>query len=152
MQWQHDGSPLFHGTYEFFPNGYPLKGNREGYEEDWLAHKEAVFACDNLDDIDTCGGATECVSLIKPIGKVSRHDLQWTGKISVLLDEGAAIDSPVVRDLCLKYWGGEATDDPLWEYLCQAAKVITSSTYEDADVLLEYLEDEGPEEDWDPSP
>lgn len=150
--------PLFHGTYEFFPIGVRLKGRGDAYDEDWsvlghyeavhhhkpeefTAHRDAVFLCE-LDDIDACGGATENVSLMRPIGPVTRHDLNWSGKIDLLLNAGHQVESEVVRDLCLNYWHGVPTEDPLWEYIAQEAEVLASATFEDADVLYDFLDEE----------
>lgn len=150
---------MFHGSYENFPVNLRLRGRGTPYHEDWsclshyealhlhkpvwaLSHKDAVFMCNNIDDIDLCGGATDIVVLLEPLGEVTHHDLNWSGKISLLLDSGADVHSSEVKELVMNYWCGIPTEDPLWEFLTDEAKVIACAPYEDADVLMDFMDEE----------
>ncbi|MFG6084063.1 hypothetical protein ACEUZ9_000305 [Paracoccus litorisediminis] len=152
--------PFYHGSYEYFPIGSRLSGRGAEYHEEWsllghyealhhhkpedcLAHRDAVFMCSEIWDIHRCGGATETVALLKPEGPVTRHDLEWSNAIIMLLNEGRGLDDPDVRDACLAYWTGEATGDPLWEFLTPAARVLAVADWDDPDaeeILGEFWE------------
>jgi len=160
---QYDG-PFFHGSYTNFPMGFRLLGGGDEYEEEWsllgyfeaihrhapegaIRHRDAVFMCERIEDIDSCGGATDVVSIIRPLAPVSRHDMNWTKRISALLDNGADLDDPEVVDACRKYWDGtpNPSGEPLWEYLTRDAAILACCDYDDPEVeqiLLEFWADE----------
>lgn len=141
---------LFHGSYENENTpevGDTLSGREEEYEKDWqamgyvykrleelrpedcIAHKNAVFMCDNAQDIDNCGGATDLVMIVIPYGDVFRHDLSWLTLAEMALEENdhEAIDS------CIKnYWAGERNDG-VFEYLARGALIVKSLDFNDSE-------------------
>lgn len=138
---------LLHGSYRDFPAGFRFHGGREGYEEEWsfglpyyaaleanrpedmIAHKDAVFACEKLSDIDRAGGASSgwCLLLEADDDLVTRHDQKWAWEITSLLAHGASEDDELVIRMANHYWSGEASDDPVWEYLAPEMRVIDSA-------------------------
>lgn len=152
--------PFYHGSYEDFAIGMRLSGRGQDYHDEWmllsyyealhmhrpadcLAHSQAVFFCDNIQDIDNCGGATEMVVLVRPVGAVSRHDMNWGARIDHLLGERKPIDHPEVRAACLSYWRGEATASPVWEYIAPEAVVLATAEWADPEaeaILAEFYQ------------
>lgn len=147
--------PFYHGTYGYHPYKTVFEGRGEEYHAEWVAldhyeaihhhapagalhHRDAVFMCDKINDIDACGGATEVVALLRPLGPVNRHDMQWTGHISLLLDRGLKIDDPEVAEACRRYWDGtpKTEGEALWEYITPKAEVLACCDYEDPDVEM----------------
>jgi hypothetical protein len=101
------------------------------------ARRNSVFACDNIDDIDLAGGATDYVlTLQAPDGKIQRHDINHLSAIQCLesdLDGEPTInDLRAIEALAQKYWSGEPSTDPVWEYLLPEVTVIAVQNYEDA--------------------
>lgn len=90
-----------------------------------LAHREAVFLCDNQQDTDNCGGQTEWLFGVVVEGDAERHDLAWASEIECLLSNGWPSDSPEVKNLARRYWTGDASEDPVWEYLVPSAVVAS---------------------------
>ncbi len=85
--------------------GTILTPRNQEYEKDWEntdfysvlehyrpmnkpAHKNSVFMVTDPDDVDLAGGGTEWLMTVKPLGPVSRHDLNWSSEISMLLSDG----------------------------------------------------------------
>ena len=148
------GKPFYHGTYGYHQAGTVWSGRGASYHDEWsllshyealhanapegaIAHRDAVFMCDNVNDIDTCGGATEVVALMRPLGPVTRHDICWTGHISLLLDEGRGIDDPEVVAACHGYWAGAPMGPtPIWEYITTRAEVLACCDYDDPDAEM----------------
>lgn len=146
--------PFYHGSYRDFPMGYTLRGRGQAYHDEWcvlpcyeamhlhrpegiLAHQDAVFMCDNPDDVEICGGATERLILLEPIGNVSRHDMNWGNHIALMLEDGRPLTDADVTAACLAYWQGEPFEagDPAWEYLAAEAKVIACCDYNDPEAV-----------------
>lgn len=136
-----EDTPLYyHGSYEYMPKGTILRGRDDAYESDWsktsfyavlerhrppemLSHREAVFMCDNSDDLDSAGGGTEWVFTLRAGARVERHDLNWGSAISCAIDEDA--DEETLRGLADSYWKGRPSADPLWEYLTPEAEIVS---------------------------
>lgn len=147
--------PLFHATDENLAVGRVLRGRGAAYTADWsgmshyaalhahkpegvLAHHEAVFLC-GLDDTDVCAGGAY-VALMRPLGAVSRHDMNWSGIITEAIEAGADPDGPEIAEMCRAYWAGEPSEtEGLWEYLAEAAEVIAIVPDEDAETLLAFV-------------
>jgi hypothetical protein len=129
----------FHGSDRLLSIGTILRP-QPGYVERWghtpfyqvletyrpprmLAHHEAVFMCDNEDDIDCAGGATDYIYVVKPMGKVTRHDLNWSSQIDCDFSDGAGKNE--LGLLALHYWGGQPHEnESVWEYLTPSAIIV----------------------------
>ena len=141
----------FHGSYHFLPNGTvlsPEKGNFMGtFNQDemdshfkleqfrpsnFISRNNCVFMTDNPEDIDLAGGASEHIYIVKPLGKVERHDLNWMSEIDLIFSEAwdkgeqeseGTIEK--VKNAALNYWNGTPHyNESVWEYLTTSAKVI----------------------------
>jgi len=136
----------YHGSYNELPVGTILTP-RDDYENDWqdtnfyaaiemyrptdkLAHKQSVFMCDNPDDVDLAGAATDWLFTVVPIGEVQRHDMNWLSEISSLVDLGFPLDSDEIKDAAEAYWSGEESpNEVVWEYLTPSAKIVKVEKY-----------------------
>ena len=132
---------------DYLPVGTVLKPRGTDYEASWghtdfyaalehyrpshmLGHKNAVFMVADPDDVDLAGGGTEWLMTVKPLGPVSKHDLNWSSEISMLRDDGYDIDSPEVKKAALNYWSGVPhPNESVWEYLTPAAEIIAVEEY-----------------------
>ena len=113
--------------------------------KDALAHDQAVFMVDNLNDIDNAGASTDYIYAVQPMGKVSQHDLNHHSMIESAFDsrefrdvnpsflEQTLAQNPgakqILQNLALSYWMGDENEwgeDPVWEYLAPKAKIIKS--------------------------
>lgn len=139
------GRKFYHGSFDELPVGTILKP-QEGYEDRWsgvdfyaplekyrpqgmLAHKDAVFMCDNPDDIDNAGGGAEWLFTVEPLGEVQRHDLNWGSEISLLMEDPKA-NHVAIKKAAENYWNGVPhTDENVWEYLTPAARIIAVEEY-----------------------
>lgn len=142
---------LFHGSAIALPVGLVLTGRGAQYEAAWsvtdfyaalerhrppqcLAHREAVFMVADPDEIDLAGGATEFVFELEA-DAVSRHDVNWSSEISLLIDDGHAIDSPAIEQAARAYWAGTPHDnESVWEYLSKAARIVRCEPYDTFEV------------------
>lgn len=131
----------YHGSFEKLPIGTILTP-RLDYEKNWehtdfyrplemyrpanqLAHSQSVFMCDNPDDIDLAGGATNWIFTVIPLGVIQKHDLNWSSEISMLISNGYKINSPEIIQAAGNYWQGiPHHDENVWEYLTTRAKII----------------------------
>lgn len=94
------------------------------------AHKDSVFMVSNEDDIDLAGGGTEFMFTVEPIGKISKHDMNWSSEISSLISYGYDIKSDEVKKAALNYWNGVPHhDENVWEYLVPKAKIVKVEEY-----------------------
>jgi hypothetical protein len=147
MKAQEFSSKLYyHGSYDQLPVGTVLSP-RDDYENDWqhtdfylplekyrprnmLSHKQSVFMCDNPDDVDLAGGATEWLFTVKPLGPVQKHDINWGSEISMLISDGHSIDDPAVVDAAKNYWAGVPhANESVWEYLTPSAEIVKIEQY-----------------------
>jgi hypothetical protein len=137
----------YHGSNNSLPVGTILTPRGDSYHEDYknsdfymaleyyrpndkLAHKNAVFMVANEDDIDLAGGGTEYMFTVEPIGKISKHDMNWSSEISSLMSDGYDIESDEVKNAVTKYWNGVPHhDENVWEYLAPKAKIIKVEDY-----------------------
>ena len=138
----------FHGSYIPLEVGLIMKGRGEEYEKDWcetdfylilekyrpkeyLPHKQAVFMTNCVDDIDNAGGATEWVFEVKPVGQVSRHDLNWSSEISCLIGDGHPDDYPPIIQAANNYLSGKPrSNESLWEYLVKEVIIIRCEPFD----------------------
>ena len=96
--------------------------------EHMLAHHEAVFMCQNMEDLDNCMEGLFLFEVM-PASRIERHDMQWSTEVSVLVDNSAHEDA--LREAAEKYWQGVASHDPLWEYLTPHATIVSVHDYMD---------------------
>jgi hypothetical protein len=66
---------------------------------------------------------------VEPIGRVDKRDLAWIGVIQRRHHKNELLrknEYPTLSDteIANKYWSGEASDNPLWEWVAKQAKVI----------------------------
>lgn len=117
--------------------GYDLRWGRCGFYRvlealrpaGKLGHKEAVFLCDSLDALNYAGGFTDYLFEVKPEQAPVRHDMHWSTQITCLIDEFGltlekALAHPEIIACAHRYWQGEESNRPLWEYLTTSAVVI----------------------------
>jgi hypothetical protein len=140
---------FFHGSMSYLEKGTVLVPQKN-YESRWghtdfynllekyrplncLAHKHAVFMCDNDEDVDMAGGGTIWLFKVKPIGPVSKHDLNWSSEISMLASEGYIKNrESKIRKCAKNYWAGVPHEnETVWEYLCQKAEIIHVEAFDD---------------------
>lgn len=136
----------YHGSYDYLPVGTILTA-QPGYERRWghtdfygilemyrpkdkMPHSKSVFMCDNPDDVDLAGGATEWLFTVVPLGPVQRHDMNYSSEISSLISLGHDFDSDEVMYAAEMYWSGEPSpNETLWEYLTPKAKIVKVEEY-----------------------
>jgi hypothetical protein len=126
---------FYHGSYETLPIGTILKpqGNiktipnfeiLEKYRpKEMLSLKDSVFLVANDEDIDACGGGTDYVFTVTPIGKIEKHNLAWSTEISKLEKNDPKYKEKEQR-MAENYWNGIGHPNGVWEYLTPAAKII----------------------------
>ena len=130
----------YHGSFTKLKNGTILRPN-PNYEQDWshtdfysvlefyrpknmISHKNAVFMCGDIDDVDLAGGATAFIYEVEPLGIVEKHDLNWSSEISMLAEEPRK-NSEELKIAAMHYWNGDPhTDEQVWEYLTTNARII----------------------------
>jgi hypothetical protein len=76
---------------------------------------------------------THHVFQVEPIGDVQVHDVSWIRELQRSLDKNNLTFPPIewmdwnentLRYLCRHYWYGEASHQPVWEYLVPEARVV----------------------------
>jgi hypothetical protein len=147
--------PLFlHGSYTPHEAGFQLKPRGEDYARDWegsdfyaaleyhrpeglRSHRQSVFLCTSVEDVELAGGATDFLLLVEPEepNMITRHDVNWSTEISMLIGDGFHLDSPEVKEAALNYWSGEPHENEcVWEYLCSGALVMECFSSEDLQI------------------
>jgi len=136
----------YHGSTIYLPVGTLLRPGID-YEKHWastdfytalehyrptgkLAHKDAVFMCESEDDVDLCGGGTEWLFSVNPLGPVHKHDVNWSSEISCLISKGYSINSPEVESAASSYWNSMPHyNESVWEYLTPSATILKVVRY-----------------------
>jgi len=137
----------YHGSMDYLQPGTVLTP-RPNYEDRWggtdfytalekhrpsdkLAHKDAVFMCQNENDVDLAGGGTEYLFTVVPSTTQEKHDMNWSSEISMLISDGHSIDSDVVKNAAKKYWNGEPhhSGESVWEFLTPTATIVDVEEY-----------------------
>lgn len=135
----------WHASFDPLPVGTTLVPRLE-YENRWsqdcagrilenlrpahlLAHRDAVFMCMEAQDCDNAGAHCEWLFGVKAQGKVERHDMEWATEIYRLISDGWPLTDPRIVELARRYWYGEASDAPTWEYLTPAANIMSVERY-----------------------
>ena len=94
-----------------------------------IAHKDAVFMCDNEDDLNVAGGATEYFFTLKPLGPVEKHSLNWGSDISCLA-ENIKKNDKIIKIAAQNYWDSVPHhSEDIWEYLTTSAEILTVEKY-----------------------
>lgn len=137
-----EDKPYYHGSFNKLSVGTLMTGRRETYEKDWaknpwykvlhthkpagmLAHKDAVFMTDNIDDLDMSGSPTNWIFTLKALGPVERHDMNWISEIESLLSDDKKEDDEEVIEAAINYWNGTPhPNESVWEYLTPSAKIV----------------------------
>lgn len=141
------GNKFYHGSMEKLPVGTILTP-RDDYENNWqhtsfypalekyrpadmLSHKASVFMCDNDEDVDLAGGGTEWLFVVEPLGKIEKHDVNWSTEISMFIEDGYSIESNEVKKAAHGYWNGvpHHSGEHVWEYLTPKAKILSVEEY-----------------------
>ena len=135
----------YHGSIKHLKPGTILKPS-DDYENDWqdtdfyeplnyykpnnmLSHKESVFMVTNEDDVDLAGGGTEWLFTVRPLGKVQRHDLNWSSEISMLVGDDPD-DISAIKQAAMNYWNGVPHhNESVWEYLTTSAEILSVERY-----------------------
>jgi len=94
-----------------------------------LAHRDAVFMCDDPQECDNAGAYCEWLFEVVPAGEVQRHDMEWATTIDSMVSDGWPPDDVRIVDLARRYWSAEASDMPTWEYLARSAAVTSVEPY-----------------------
>jgi hypothetical protein len=128
----------YHGSFTKLPVGTILRPDPQ-YEKNWnkadfynilekyrpfnmIAHKNAVFMTDNLEDVDIAGGADKFIYAVQPLGPVQKHDLNWSSEISYLFDSH---DEKALKNAATQYWKGTPhPNESVWEFLTTYAVII----------------------------
>ncbi|MCK9459683.1 MAG: hypothetical protein M0R80_08595 [Proteobacteria bacterium] len=134
----------YHGSFDKLPNGTILRPN-PNYVQHWgknsfyqilekhrppnmISHKNAVFMCDNSDDVGLAGGAERFIYAVQPLGPVQKHDLNWSSEISMLTDmlaNGEETDKDSLKRAAAHYWRGDPhPNESVWEYLTTYAVIV----------------------------
>ncbi len=135
----------WHASFDRLPVGTTLTP-RVGYEERWssycvgriledlrpadqIAHRDAVFMCDDPQSCDDAGAHCEWLFEVVPQGVVERHDMEWATEIDRLVSNGWPDADPRVVELARRYWSQEPSPTPTWEYLAASALVVAVEPY-----------------------
>lgn len=135
----------WHASFDRLPEGTVLAPRPE-YENRWssdsagriledlrpsdmLAHRDAVFMCDDPQECDNAGAYCEWLFEVRPDGDVQRHDMEWATTIDSMVSDGWPVDDARITELARRYWHGEASTLPTWEYLVPAATVMSVEPY-----------------------
>ena len=140
-------SVFYHGCNNYLDVGIVLTPRLDDYEQEWngtdfynvlekyrpdnmLAHKQSVFMVADPDEVDLAGGGSEWLFTLSPLGKIQRHDMNWSSEISWLVGDGYSIESDEVISTANNYWLGKPHhDENLWEYLTTHAKIVKVEKY-----------------------
>lgn len=96
-----------------------------------LSHHRAVVMHASVDDLENSSGDEWLYELnASPESTIQRHDLTWANEIAILIASSeSGISGTVCQSAARKYWSGEASCDPIWEYLVAEAVVVAVHDY-----------------------
>lgn len=96
-----------------------------------LSHAQAVVMHASLDDLENSGGEEWLYELdVVPGSRVQRHDAYWANQLAMLsVQDPADADPRQIQFAAEKYWDGESSPDPVWEYLAAQAVVVAVHSY-----------------------
>ena len=94
-----------------------------------LAHRDAVFMCDDPQECDNAGAFCEWLFEVAPAGEGQHHDMGWATTIDSLVSDGWPSDDARIVELARRYWSGEPSGLPTWEYLAPSAVIVSVEPY-----------------------
>lgn len=96
-----------------------------------LSHHQAVVMHASVDDLENSGGDEWLYELnVSPHTPIQRHDMNWANEIGILIAaREAGTSDAVYQSAAEKYWSGEASHDPIWEYLAAEAVIVAVHSY-----------------------
>jgi hypothetical protein len=96
-----------------------------------LSHQQAVVMHGSVDDLENSGGDEWLYELeVAPNSHIQRHDVYWANQIACLNDlDPSDADPFLIKNIAEKYWHGETSHDPVWEYLAAQAIVVAVHSY-----------------------
>jgi hypothetical protein len=130
----------YHGSGKKLPIGTILRPD-PNYVQNWggntfyqilekyrppnmISHRQAVFMCDNLEDLDLAGASDRFIYKVQPLGIVQKHDLNWSSEIDVLTSDDD-VDEETLKKAAMHYWRGDPHyNESVWEYLTPYAVVV----------------------------
>jgi hypothetical protein len=96
--------------------------------KDKISRKVAVYLADSIDDIDNLGGYEDYIYKVDPKGVIEKSDLSWYSEVGALMNDGD-VDikniTPEIMVMINNYWSGIPSDNYVFEYRCNSAKVIS---------------------------
>ena len=154
---------FLHGSDIKLSKGTELKSS-DNYEEKWSdltsyeilekfrpdgvrPQKDSVFCVGCEEDLEYSGGGEEFVFVVKSIGKVTQHDMNWATEVSILLGDDVPMSDTRYEEYAKNYWHGESAKligkEPVWEFMMDSAqilKVFDFDTEEDLDRAMAKFE------------
>lgn len=97
-----------------------------------LSYHGAVVMHTSIDHLDNGAEGEWLHELYVPADvTVQRHDITWANQISLMmvLDPEHAGQTEI-RQTAERYWRGEPSDDPVWEYLAAKAIVVACHRFQ----------------------
>lgn len=96
-----------------------------------LSHHQAVVMHASVEDLENSSGDEWLYELnVAPESTVQRHDLNWANEIATLIAaREPGTSEAIFQSAALKYWSGEASHHPIWEYLAAQAVVVAVHDY-----------------------
>lgn len=118
---------FYHGTHYLFNKGFKLKPkNKNKYTDsvnikevedffenekpsDKISRRNAIFLCDNVDNIDNCGGYTDIIYTVEA-KQTECSDLHWYSQACSYFENNNLIKA---KENIKKYWSGELAEKEL---------------------------------------
>lgn len=96
-----------------------------------LSHAQALVLCASPVDLDNAGEEEWLYEFSLAAGMpLQRHDAFWADELSRLCNDwdGGARTGRILS-IAEKYWNGEASAEPVWEYLVSEAHLVAVTPY-----------------------
>jgi len=129
---------FYHGSNNYLPVGTILTGGHsdgtelnQEYQEiliqfkpnNMLHFNNAVYMVDNVEDVGNAIGDPEYLFIVKPLGKVERHDMSWATELEGLLDNPKDNEN-TIEQYAYNYWNGIPSSNPVFEYFTTKAEIL----------------------------
>jgi hypothetical protein len=142
---------FYHGSYDQLPNNTVLSPDKGNFVKNisqntmdshfkleqfkppqFLSRNNCVYMTNNIDDLDSVGAPTDHIYLVKPLGKVEKHDLNWMTEIDIIFSDSSQNNTQEdnetiekIKTAALNYWNGVPHyNESAWEYLTPSAIII----------------------------